>query len=71
MTHWNCDTGKYKWNIMSVILTVFQNYSWLTRKLWSGWKISFYDSNLSVCKLFSVISNVILSAAFAKDKATD
>ena len=28
-----------------------QNYSLLTRNLWSGWKTSFNDSNLSVCKL--------------------
>ena len=26
-------------------------YSLLTRNLWSGWKTSFNDSNLSVCKL--------------------
>ena len=27
-----------------------QNYGLLTRNLWSGWKMSFNDSNLSVCK---------------------
>ena len=28
-----------------------QNYCLLTRNLWSGWKMSFKDSNLIVCKL--------------------
>jgi hypothetical protein len=30
---------------------LFQNYSLLTRHLWSGWKMSFNDSNQSLCKL--------------------
>jgi hypothetical protein len=32
-------------------LPTCQNYGLLTRHLWSGWKMSFNDSNWSVCKL--------------------
>ena len=60
LTHCNCDRVNYKWNNLSV------NNSWkndlchgqsrcpnrLAKTIvWSGWKTSFNDSNLSVCKL--------------------
>ena len=34
-------------------IRTYQNYSLLTRNLWSGWKTSFNNSNLSVCKLLT------------------
>ena len=45
------------------ILTDLLNYSLLTRNLWSGWKTSFNDSNLSVCKLpTSIVSSGLQQA---------
>jgi hypothetical protein len=45
---------------VDVLTNLQTNYSLLTRHLWSGWKTSFNDSNLSVCKLLtSTVHRVI------------